>query len=356
MTNQRTGNERPADADGDRKNPTPKNTGNSEPERYSQEWWDELDRLEMEAGGALAVPEVFGHLFEHNKANLYESAKHWLCRAFVQANGLEAMGRWGKPYESYAASVEANLLDGVPFADIRKAFDDGKGQELHGDGQHPPKMAAVYSSSALVVNTFGPWHRDISELVIHGHGSFKTMSFEAQVPHGLNGTAPHLDLRLDADDRVLAIESKCLEYLRPKRAVFAPVYDSIVDHRAQSPWYRHIAVLRNNDQLYRYLDAAQLIKHYLGLSHGEPSRSLTLLYLFWEPRNWQDFDACKQHRAEIHAFGEVVAGDRVRFEACSYGQLWEKWAQKQTPKWLPGHVERLSARYLVDLAPSLTGE
>ncbi|MEO7859752.1 MAG: hypothetical protein ABIU05_04805, partial [Nitrospirales bacterium] len=191
---------------------------------------------------------------------------------------------------------------------------------------------------------------------INGHGKFKTMSFEAQVPHGLKGTPPHLDLRLDADDRVLAVESKCLEYLTPKRAIFARAYDRIVDQRAESPWYRHIHLLRNYDQHYRYLDAAQLIKHYLGLSHGEPRRSITLLYLFWEPRNWQDFEACRQHRAEIHAFSEVVAGDRVRFEACSYDDLWKEWAQRQTPDWLPGHVERLIARYMVELVPELSGE
>jgi hypothetical protein len=342
--------------DPDKKKVRAKNIPDSDSVRYSQEWWDEVHRLETEAGGALAVPEAWAHLFEHNKANLYESAKHWLCRAFFDVKGPDAMGTWGKPYESYAASVEANLLDGVPFSDIRRAFEDGKGQELHGDAQHPPKMAAVYSSSALVVNTFAPWHRNIDELVINGHGKFKTMSFEAQVPHGLKGTSPHLDLRLDADDRVLAIESKCLEYLTPKRAVFSTAYDTILDHRAQSSWFRHIAVLRHNDQQYRYLDAAQLIKHYLGLSHGEVSRSLTLLYLFWEPRNWQDFEACRQHRAEIQAFSEIVAGDRVRLEACSYGDLWKEWAQRRTPDWISGHVERLTARYMVDLLPAWSGE
>lgn len=340
----------------DKKKVRVNNSQSSESEGYSQEWYDETDRLEREAGGALAVPEAWAHLFDHNKANLYESAKHWLCRAFFDVNGPDAMGTWGKPYESYAASVESNLLDGVPFADIRQAFDDGKGKELHGDGQHPPKMAAVYSSSALVVNTFGPWHRDVSDITVNGHSGFKTMLFEAQVPHGLRGISPHLDLRLDADDRVLAIESKCLEYLTPKPARFSPAYDTIVDQRAESPWFRHIDVLRHNDQQYRYLDAAQLIKHYLGLSHSEPSRSLTLLYLFWEPRNWQGFEVCRQHRAEIQVFSEIVAGDRVRFEACSYGDLWKEWALRQTPEWLAGHVERLSARYVVDLMPVSSNE
>jgi hypothetical protein len=212
-------------------------------------------------------------------------------------------------------------------------------------------MAAIHSSSALVVNTFGPWYLDPSHLVVNGHRGFTTIAFEAQVRHGLNGPPPHLDLRLDADDRVLAIESKCLEYLYPTRkpAWFAPAYDTIVDQRAQSPWFRHIAALRENSERYRYLDAAQLIKHYLGLSHSEPTTSLTLLYLFWEPRNWQEFDAFRQHRAEIREFRDVVAGDQVRFEALSYNELWTEWEQMQRPCWLAGHLQQLKARYSVEL-------
>lgn len=309
---------------------------------------DERDRLEVEAGGVLAVPKALeGRL----NTRIYEEAKLALRGAFLQTNGAEAIGKWGERYDAYASSVEANLLDGVPFEDLRQAFDDGKGQELHGDATHPAKMAAIYSSSALVLNSFGPWYRDPSHVVVNRQRGFKTMTFEAQVSHGLKRTSPHLDLLLDADDRVLAIESKCLEYLylRRKPAQFAPAYDTIVDPRAQSPWFRHIAVLRENSAHYRYLDAAQLIKHYLGLSHSEPTKSLTLLYLFWEPCNWQKYDAFRQHRAEIQAFNDVVAGDPVRFEALSYNELWASWERLKTPAWLPGHLQRLKARYSVEL-------
>lgn len=353
MTIQKTGNDGRDEAnDPQEKNGAQEDTQNVASTAYAmltEEELAELDRLEMLAGGVLAVPKAWADRIHHNTVHLYDSAKRALHHAFLQGARAEAIGKWGTPYDAYAASVEANLLEGIPFADMRKAFDDGKGQELQGDAQHPPKMAAIYSSSALVVNTFGPWHHDPSHIMVNGHGGFRTMAFEAQVPTGLQGIPPHLDLRLDADDRVLAIESKCLEYLTPKPAVFAPAYDTIVDQRAQSPWFRHIADLRTDSRHYRYLDAAQLIKHYLGLSHGEPTRSLTLLYLFWEPRNWQNFEAFRHHRAEIDAFSEVVAGDRVRFEALSYGELWREWEQRQAPTWLAGHVQRLTARYHVDL-------
>ena len=312
---------------------------------------DEIDRLEMEAGGVLAVPKAWAHCLTDDRAFRYEWAKRALQQSFLQATGAEAIELRRGPCDIYASNVEANLLEGIPFVDLRQAFDDGKGQELHGDATHPPKMAAIHSSSALVVNTFGPWYRDPSHVVVNGHRGFTTITFEAQVPHGLKGTPPHLDVRLDADDRVLAIESKCLEYLYPTRkpAWFAPAYDTIIDQRAQSPWFRHIATLRENSERYRYLDAAQLIKHYLGLSHSEPTKSLTLLYLFWEPRNWQEFEVFRQHRAEIREFSDVVAGDRVRFEAFSYNDLWAEWEQMQMPGWLAAHLQRLKARYSVDL-------
>jgi len=286
---------------------------------------------------------------EFNRASTYESCKLALKQAFLRTNGPEAIGHWGEPYDAYAANVEANLLKGVPFQDLRHAFENGKGQELYGDGTHPPKMAAIYSSSALVVNTFGPWFRDPSQIILNGHQGFKTMMFEAQVPTGLNGTPPHLDVRLDAKDHVLGIESKCLEYLKPKQAEFAPAYDTINDHRAQSPWFRHITVLRKDSGHYKYLDAAQLIKHYLGLSHSVPDKTVTLLYLYWEPRNWQDIEPFRQHQDEIHRFSEAVAGDPVHFESLSYLELWDQWEQMHMPCWLAGYVDQLKARYSLAL-------
>src|SRR5262245_44689185 len=142
---------------------------------------------------------------------LIKAAKYALQEAFRRTAGEGAMGRWPPPYEAYCASVQANLLTGVPFNELRKAFDDGKGQELNGDDHCPPKMAAIYSSSALTVNTFGPWYANPTSLVVNGHVGFNEISFEAQLSHGLPRTPPHLDVCLDSDNEVLGVESKCLE-------------------------------------------------------------------------------------------------------------------------------------------------
>lgn len=284
-----------------------------------------------------------------------EAAVSALCHAFKHVPRGDTAASWGPPFEGYSATVEANLLEGVPLAEVRQAFENGKGQGLHGDETHPPKMAAIYSSSALVLNTFGPWYHTPADLIVNGHCGFRNLTFEAPVPHGLqarNGldlTPPHLDVKLDAPEHVLAIESKCLECLKPEPAEFAPAYDTIADHRHESPWYRQIERLREDSLLYHCLDAAQLIKHYLGLAHSEPTKSVTLLSLFWEPLNWEYFPVFRQHRAEIMAFSEAVAGDRVRFEALSYLDLWRQWECQPMPPWLARQVERLRARYAVTL-------
>ena len=91
----------------------------------------------------------------------------------------------------------------------------------------------------------------------------------------------------------------------------------------------------------RYLDRAQLLKHYLGVKNCFPEKAATLLYVFWEPRNWPEFDACVEHRAEVGAFARGLADPLVRFRAQSYAELWAEWV---TP-----HASRLAARYLVDV-------
>ena len=169
------------------------------------------------------------------------------------------------------------------------------------------------------------------------------------MPTGLVGTPPHLDVLLDGQHTTVGIESKCLEYLTPKPAVFRPAYDSIVDARAQSRWFQQIAGLRDKPGQYRYLDAAQLIKHYLGLSYMQTDSATSLLYLFWEPVNWQDFAAFKEHRKEIGRFADSVPGDTVTFEAMSYLDLWTQWEEQPPSTRFPNHLTRLTARYRVTI-------
>ncbi|MEI8016386.1 MAG: hypothetical protein WCH20_16310 [Nitrospira sp.] len=286
-----------------------------------------------------------------------DRAKRALRQAFWSCRGAPPPSTSDGHYIDYAESVEANLIQGVPFAQCREDYVLGKGSELIGRNGQPPKMAAMFSSSALVVNTFGPWRNDPLTLTLKAHQTLQSLKFEASCPNGLQqfsprATNPHLDVLLQSQDNVLGIESKCLEYLSLKEASFSNTYAKISDERNQSLWFQYIAVLREASHLYRHLDVAQLIKHALGLSYtyaGKQQNPPEILYLFWEPTNWKNFDEFKRHRDEIEQFSTAVRGDSLRFAALSYSELWEDWERRLSPDWLPQHVKNLLERYAVEI-------
>jgi hypothetical protein len=241
--------------------------------------------------------------------------------------------------EWYVRQMEDNFIEGVPLGEIIPDFQAGAGKELD------KKICAAYSSSALAVNAFGPWRSRPGELVLANAGRFSRLDFEIRCPTGLRGTAPHLDVLADGPVTV-GVESKCLEPLKAPEIKFSPAYDSICDERVSTKWFRLIKELRAARRAFRFLDAAQLVKHALGLQHRCPNSQVILLYLFWEPTNASDLEEFRQHRQEVEELADAVGGEHVRFAAESYPDLWASWERAGTP-WLAGHVARLKARYQV---------
>jgi hypothetical protein len=161
----------------------------------------------------------------------------------------------------YASRLEENLIDGVSRTQFEADYLAGAGRELCG------KMRAAHSSAALVVNTFAPWRERPARMRIGGISGFDRLRFEAVYPTGLGGTPPHLDLAAEGIC-TLVVESKLVEYLTPKAAVFSRAYDALAGSRCGSAWFGLITKLRGNPAAYRYLDVAQLVKHSLGLIRG----------------------------------------------------------------------------------------
>jgi hypothetical protein len=107
-----------------------------------------------------------------------------------------------------------------------------------------------------------------------------------------------------------------------KRAFFSPSYDTIADARAKSAFFKLIPRLRTNVDEFRSLDAAQLVKHYLGLSRCWPGKRLTLLYAYWEPKNASAFDEFVEHRKEVEKFCELVRTEpNFTFNAVCHREL-----------------------------------
>lgn len=241
--------------------------------------------------------------------------------------------------QGYVPDFVQNLVPSVSRDDFEADLEQGSGGELIG------KFRAAHSSSALAVNCFGPFRRYPADLRMPGASQFERLSFEKKCPTGLRGTPPHLDVFLEGESRTVAIESKCLEYLSSHSAKFSPSYMTIRDWYPDSPWVREMMRLMDDPEVYRWLDAAQLVKHAFGLMRNHPDA--ILLYLYWEPLN-ADLAPFEEHRREIAAFADNVAESSVQFCAMSYPALWTLW-ERGAPTWLSAHLKDLRARYAVEI-------
>jgi len=233
----------------------------------------------------------------------------------------------------------------VTVEDFEADLSAGDGNELE------TKFRAVHSSSALAVNCFAPFRRRIADLTLPDGGSFETLAFEQKCPTGLRGgRAPNLDVLLTGSGGVIGIESKLTEYLTRHRAGFSPAYaEQIRDSRREQGYFREMLRLMEEPDSYVWLDAAQLIKHAFGLARTFAGRPVTLLYLFWEPANPAASPVFAEHRQEIAAFAERVAGSVPAFQAMSYPELWRSWQEAEPEDWLALHIEALRGRYEVTL-------
>lgn len=236
----------------------------------------------------------------------------------------------------YAPSAEQNLLPGVRLADLQPDYAQGSGSELAG------KFRAAHSSSALAANTFGPWRTNPHNLILLGHTGFTSLQFEKKCPTGLGGIPPNLDLLVENSNTVIGVESKFLEILTPKPPHFSNSYRRENLPQMEECWARLLDDLKRSPP--QYLDAAQLVRHYLGLRNQPEfkAKKILLLYLFWEPENWADFPEYRQHRAEIAAFQNAVQDSEVTFVWSTYPDLWNQW---DALGFAPDHLRELRKRY-----------
>jgi hypothetical protein len=259
--------------------------------------------------------------------------------------------RWREVPEGYLADWRDNLIEGVTAADVEADLRRGAGNELADQPGEPAKFCAAFSSSALAANTFAPFRRQPERLSLAGVTGFDTIEFEYPCDNGLVGTNPHFDLFARTATTAIAVESKFLEPLQQKPAQFSDQYArpflGTADRPriAEQPWARMYARLCNDPQTYRHLDAAQLVKHYLGLRHSFATQERTLVYLYWEPSNAAELAVYRDLRLEINDFAAAVAGCDTRFVALSYPSLWREWQQNRARVDVSQHLERLRQRY-----------
>ena len=238
---------------------------------------------------------------------------------------------------------EANLISGVQLEQFEADIKSGAGNELAG------KFMAIHSSTALAVNCFSPFKESPELLTCCGSSGFADVYFERICHTGLRGgTHPHLDVWLQREGEVIAIESKFTEYFAVSRAKYSDAYERKRFPHAEDCWWNVLEDSKTTEK--QRLDVAQLVKHYLGLIRHlcttSEMKTVTLLYLFWEPINSSEVDACIEHRQELANFAEKVTSSQISLTYQSYGSLWSEWSQTEN---LKQHVENLRRRYELEL-------
>jgi hypothetical protein len=201
---------------------------------------------------------------------------------------------------------------------------------------------------ALAVNTFAAWIGREGFLSLAGRTGFTKLRFEAKFTTGLQGSPPNLDVVADSAIGILAIESKCTEYLGQHVASFQPSYEPVVVALADKTWRDLYRELIGEPSLLAQIDVGQLVRHYLGLRRAIVDGhvpSATLLYLFWEPTGDASSPALAGHREHIRVLADRVNDPTVEFASMSYPELWSQWSVPGAPDWLRAHVDALRERY-----------
>ena len=241
----------------------------------------------------------------------------------------------------YVNRPEDNLLPSVHLADIEQDYSAAAGHELK------RKFCAAYSSAALAANCFGPFRKGNHKPVVTGANELTSLCFEKRLRHGLPSEPPNLDVVIKGADVLIAVESKCTEYLSRKGGEFKPAYDPLVE-KMEAGWQAVFKLIRQDSDHFGGLDAAQLVKHYLGIRKSVTEQRKVLLYLFWEPVNANLFSVFREHRHWVEEFRELVTGSEVEFWSQSYAELWESWASGASPV-MSEHLGQLKRRYLIEL-------
>ncbi|UCH74685.1 MAG: hypothetical protein JSU82_02180 [Rhodospirillales bacterium] len=271
-----------------------------------------------------------------------------LTREFADA--LRAARPEAKIDDLGYAGFADSLVEGIDADRVRRVFGTA---DSRGPGSRQPRLYAAHSGTMLLVNVFAPWLDDLASLELLGLRGFGDLRFEVRLPSVAGEPAGWLPALLIAPDGVVGIESDCAGFLSGHPAKFAAALDRFWDDREENGWRREMRALQEGRHGYARLDAARLIKQYMGLrllleaAAGSEARiaPATLLYLYWEPLNAARFDECDEHHAEIAQFHDSVSDSDIDFAAMSYFDLWAEWARGDAPSWLPLHLTRLHQRY-----------
>lgn len=252
--------------------------------------------------------------------------------------------------DRYTEKYKDNLFKRTLNENIFKQFKQASGNEIKEDGIC--NMAAVYSSSALCVNVFQYFYllwkkknQKETEKILYALEvltqdediKIEEITFEHkfEIPNISKNYPPNIDVVIKTKDKIFAIESKFREpyYYTPTNKIQEAYYNENIWPDCLLKTKKYINTEDNYDKVeekrkngtykevnklnkFKRLDAAQLIKHLLGLYNNKKEKEVHLIYIYYDvPGNMGE-----EHRKEIKDFSEII-DDNIKFTAISYQEL-----------------------------------
>lgn len=249
------------------------------------------------------------------------------------------------------AVFQDSLVDGIDGSRVRQVFATA---DSKGPGSREPRLFAAQSPVMMLVNTMAPWLEDLSSLVVGGQRGFRDLRFEVRMPPVEGEGWLWMPGLLISPQRIVGLESETTDYLSGHRVSFSDSMESFWDEHEDNGWRQEMFALHRGGHGYSHLDAARMIKQYMGLrlmldaltADGTPGVPATLLYLYWEPLNAARYGEFDEHHREVEQFQRAVAGSDIDFVPMSYLDLWASWSREENPpRWLAMHIARLHQRY-----------
>lgn len=242
-----------------------------------------------------------------------------------------------------------DFLPGVPAAAVLAALARSPGNELASG-----KFASPESSAALAVNAFG-WFlerpRSLQPLPGVPMGLPISVEIEAELRFPWSGGRhPWLDAVITTATTLVGVEAKRYEPFRPgKASTFSEAFQSRDWGEGMGRFTAMRRALEEGRQVYRCLDAVQLVKHAYALrTQGlKRAKGAVLVYLHAAPATWASAkpvapEAIARHEAEITDFARAVQGDAVTFVALRWAGLLADWARQPA---VSAHAAAINARF-----------
>lgn len=219
-------------------------------------------------------------------------------------------------------------------------------------------LKCLHSSAALAFNLFQYWlGKDIRQLLIalrqirkdnKAYHDIETIEYEKRFEISDDKTkfrvAQNIDVFISISSiGLLAVESRLAE----------PYYSGTPeglsqDYVNEASFWKNLPHLREltkqispKNRIFQHFNAAQTIKHILGLQKACRKRPFCLLYLWYEVPGESGIN----HRKEIEKFAKIAKKDKVKFRHATYQEIIMK-LMKECYEENKDYLDYLTDRYL----------